>query len=178
MLHSRKKSLAWLPCLEPSTTSKGPWILSDNHTARFLDGYHQPVRKITADSLLMLAASVLTIPTPTSGKVSNNSWGSPDSGYCVKWCRPAATEDRLFVQNADAYFARIELFINGMLLVAFNDPLWPHLQKESDNTNHKLTVPCHFLDAIETKCLSLASEGGNPRKVFASSAPPTLGLDY
>ncbi len=151
MHHLSKKNnnrFAWLPPLSNQESVKGPWVIVDNQTYRFLEQDQEQCRKISIGSLLLLAAGVLNIPNSTASNVTQDTWSSECGRYRVAWKKQVGGSSRLFIQHKDDYYTRIELFIDGASVATFNEPVWPHLQRAT-LTSDRLILPSGYLDALE-----------------------------
>lgn len=164
--NKKKNRFAWLTPLSPEVTANGPWVLAENETYRYFEADETHCRKIPIDSLLLLAASVLTIPSSSSTE-TRDTWKSACGRYRVEWKKQQSDSSRLFVQQAEDYYARIELFIDDALLAAFHEPVWPHLQRAPLISVDRLIVPSACLDALE-------ASASNTQRTCA--APDNKGL--
>lgn len=150
--HNKNKSrFAWLTPLNPRSSTMGPWVLANNQTDKLVEADEPHSRKISMDSLLILAANVLKLSESSNNtNLTENQWDSICGRFSVTWQRMTGDSSRLFVQQANDYFARIELRMDDMLLAAFNEPVWPHLQRNHALNADKLFIPGDYLDALES----------------------------
>ena len=144
-----KNRFDWLPPLSNQESAKGPWVIVDNQTFRYLEQDQDQCRKISIGSLLLLAAGVLNIPNTTASNITQDTWDSECGRYRVAWKKQISDSSRLFVQHKDDYYTRIELFIDDASVATFNEPVWPHLQRATLTSTDRLILPSGYLDALE-----------------------------
>jgi len=153
--NKRKNRFAWLTPLSTQGATKGPWIITDNQTCRFFETDNARCRKISAASLLALAAGVLDTASSGSDNEMRDTWTSDCGKYRVDWIKQASNSVRLFVQQKEDYYARIELYIDNALMAAFHEPVWPHLQQSTPASTDRLVVPGDYLDALEANAIHI-----------------------
>lgn len=149
--HNKESSrFAWLTPLNPGSSTMRPWVLASNQTDKLVKPDEPHSRKISMDSLLLLAASVLNRSEPCSNTtLAEYQWHSLCGRFSVGWQRMSGDSSRLFVQQASDCFARMEMRMDDRLLAAFNEPVWPHLQRTQAFNPDCLFIPGDFLDALE-----------------------------
>jgi hypothetical protein len=140
--------LAWLTPLSGQHTTPGGWLIT-HHLTQMTTITSEEHRRITASSLLQLMSGVLQIPRQSSDTSVPLYWASDCRRYTATWQRGDNLTRRLFVQRAGDYFARIELIVDGVLVAAFQEPVWPHLQKPAENAVDRLLLPADCLAALE-----------------------------
>ncbi len=147
--HIPNNRFAWLTPVQSTATSKGPWILTENQTHHFASTTDEQSRKITVDGLLTLLASVLNLDSAQSRYSKCNSWQSECQKYRLILNKCKGDNSRLFVQRKDDYYSRIELYNEEKLIIAFQEPVWPHLQHSSLSDIGWLDIPTHCLLSLE-----------------------------
>ena len=63
--------------------------------------------------------------------------------------RQNTNHTRLFVQQKEDYFARLELYVDKQLVAAYQEPVWPHLQKPHPSSGEWLSVPQGCVTLLE-----------------------------
>lgn len=171
---STSSRFAWLTPLTDALSSNGPWLLAvDNASATYGAPDASGHRKVTHSFLLQRLTEVLDMSGSGEQKANSFAWQSACARFSVRWSRSESNDVRLFEQRADDYFSRLELYRDGELLVAFQEPVWPHLQATSTpGQGNSLSIPLDCLDALELGALSVAGARNpdNPRKSMASAA--------
>ena len=145
---------AWLPPLSNQESAKGPWVIVDNKTDRYLEDKQNQYRKISIGSLLRLAAGVINIPNAAASNTTQATWNSECRRFRVEWKKQTSDTLRLFVQDKDDYYTQIELFIDDASVATFNEPVWPHLQRAPLTSTERLIFPSDYLDALEASATS------------------------
>lgn len=141
---------AWLTPLQKCKTSKGPWVLCENNIDQLASRIAtSDSSKVAVGALLSLTASVSGILAAPNKSVSYNQWESACGRFAVVWHKQRNQSSRLFVQNRDDYYARIELHVDGQLAIAFQEPVWPHLHSQCSAEPDRLNLPTDCLLALE-----------------------------
>lgn len=174
--NKNKNRFAWLPPLGNQDSAKGPWIIVDNQTYRYLEQDQEHCRNISISSLLLLAAGVLNIPNTTSSSNTQDIWNSECGRYRVARKKQVSDSSRLFVQHKDDYYTRIELFIDDASVATFHEPVWPHLQSATSTSTERLTVPGDYLDALEASASKPLRQSNSVAKQPAASSKITPRL--
>lgn len=140
---------AWLTPLHDSKKSHGPWILSDNETQTYSALPIDARSKISVDGLLTLLSSILdTSPLPTELE-SSRTITSACGLYGITSYKQGSDSSRLFVQRKEDFYTRIELYIEGKLIVSFQEPIWPFLQDQVAPYGNRLEIPNDCLNWLE-----------------------------
>lgn len=140
---------AWLTPLDGQNNSNGPWLLADNDTFRVEQDPKTAGSKISVKALLDLMMGVLDVESPDTQMKMKDHWQSDCQRYTIRWHKQSSDTSRLFIQQRSDYFARIELFVNDLLLVAYQEPVWPHLQRSLPTPVERLTIPCECINALQ-----------------------------
>lgn len=153
--YQENNRFAWLTPIQKCKTSKGPWVLCENRIDRCSAcSPDADTRKVAVGALLSLAASVSGILAAPGKSVNYNRWESPCRRFAVVWQKQRNESSRLFVQNRDDHYARIELHIDDNLILAFQEPVWPHLHTQSPDDPDRLNIPAQCLLALEAGAAS------------------------
>ncbi|MGQ7846537.1 hypothetical protein ACUNV4_18795 [Granulosicoccus sp. 3-233] len=161
---------AWLTPLSGHLNNNGPWLLVDEKTSTAGRQHGGQSRKVTHSCLLQMMSDVLDVGSSNQDKSLQASWTSACGRFSVNRDRGASDDSRLFVQRPEDYFLRIELRLDGDLLVAFQEPVWPHLQSGPGGMSNHLSIPIECLDALESGALASTQLLMGRRKSIASAA--------
>ncbi|MFK7889402.1 MAG: hypothetical protein AB8B63_01200 [Granulosicoccus sp.] len=150
--HSRTPNsrFAWLTPLDGHDNSSGPWLLTDDDTFRISQGMTDKITKVSVKGLLDLMMQVLDIETPTAQLKMQDEWKSICGRYNIRWHKQVSDTSRLFIQQRSDYFARIELYIDEHLIAAYQEPVWPHLQRSLPTPTERLPIPADCLQALQS----------------------------
>jgi len=147
-----KHRFAWLTPMPGQQSSIGPWILCENRS-QHLPNTEPECVNITVDALLHLLASALD----ASNTRTENTVESTCGRFKAAHYRSENDSSRLFVQQRTDYFQRLELFVDGHLVVAFHEPVWPHLQRANLVDGNSLNLPQACVTMLETQRYSRES---------------------
>lgn len=149
-IQQRQSRLAWLTPLQISQCFGKSWVLTYN-AAPMNTSAATPSTKVTEDALLLLLeATVDANQRNTNGADGAcSTFASACARIEVHWRQQKSTAERLFVQQASDYFQRIELMIDGRMIAAYQEPVWPHLQAPRSDTLTKLMIPTECLKVLE-----------------------------
>lgn len=145
---------AWLTPLSNHLNSNGPWLLVENNSGSMNTTQSAKCRKVTHSCLLQLISDVLNIPTDSDSTVARARWDSECGRFSAIWSRSDSNASRLFVQRPEDYFSRMELQVWGQVVVAFQEPVWPHLQERKPLADNHLQIPIDCLDTLEAGALT------------------------
>lgn len=170
--HRSDNRFAWLTPLPGHANQTGPWLIVENNTIRPEHDSTERCRKVSCDYLLQMMIDVLDSTSQTGDEPTHTRWTSSSGHFSVLRKQGASDDSRLFVQRSDDYFSRVELYVNGELLVAFQEPVWPHLQPASPAASNRLSISADCLEALQGGALAnqSASESTSARKTIASAA--------
>ncbi len=143
---------AWLTPLDGQNNSNGPWLLADNDSFQVEHDSSDSISKVSVKGLLDLIMGVLDVDSPETQMKTDDQWQSKCNRFSVRWHRQDSDTSRLFIQQKSDYFARVELYIDGNLLAAYQEPVWPHLQRTLPTQVEKLSVPCDCISALQNGC--------------------------
>lgn len=148
---------AWLTPLAGQNNSNGPWLLTDNDTFRVEQDESITKSKITVKALLDILMGVLDVDSPETQLKTEDQWQSDCKRYLIRWHKQTSDTSRLFIQQRSDYFARVELYIDDNLLVAYQEPVWPHLQRSLPTKLERLTVPSDCIRSLQAGNRQMAS---------------------
>lgn len=169
--HSYTNSrFAWLTPLAGHMNNNGPWLIVEENTSAIAQRPTEQCRKVTLRGLLQMISDVLYSTSESGSKTARSHWGSSCGRFSVRLERADSDDSRLFVQRAEDYFSRIELWLDGQLLVAFQEPVWPHLQTGNTSMSNHLSIPADCLDALEAGALASKSIPASNRGESIASA--------
>ena len=169
--HSYTNSrFAWLTPLAGHMNNNGPWLIVEENTSAIGLQLNEQCRKITRRGLLQMVSDVLYSNSESGSKMTQSHWGSSCGRFSVRLERADSNESRLFVQRAEDYFSRIELWLDGQLLAAFQEPVWPHLQTGNTSMSNHLSIPVECLDALEAGALACKCKPASKRSDSIASA--------
>lgn len=140
---------AWLTPLDGHNNSNGPWLLADNDTFRVEQDPTITTSKVNVKALLDLMMGVLDVDSPDTQLKTKDQWQSDCQRFSIRWHKQSSDTSRLFIQQRSDYFARIELFVDDCLLVAYQEPVWPHLQRSLPTPIERLTIPYECIKALQ-----------------------------
>lgn len=145
---------AWLTPLAGKNNANGPWLLTDNDTLRLEQEPSISTIKVSIKAYLDLLMGVLDVDSPLTSTKKEDLWQSDCQRYAIRWHKQAGDTSRLFIQHRSDYFARVELFMDDNLLVAYQEPVWPHLQRSLPTQIEHLPMPMDCLQALQkgAKC--------------------------
>jgi len=144
---SQQSRLAWLEPLSEQQNSAGPWRLKEYHSQWRAEQDIQ-FRQVGINSLLNLVMGVLTHSSKGNSTLPDHTWVSNCGRFTVTWHKRQHDTTRLFVQDPDDFFGRVSLFIEDQLSVSFQEPVWPHLQRDTAHAVDRLVVPVECLRAL------------------------------
>lgn len=148
----RQSRLAWLTPLQISQCFGKSWVLTYN-SSQFKAKTDTPCTRITADALLLLMET--TVDANQHDAFSANGVCSTFKSDCgrfeVRWQKQESTAERLFVQQANDYFQRLELIIDQNITATFQEPVWPHLQAPKPETLKTLMIPTSCIKWLESE---------------------------
>ncbi|MFK7854682.1 MAG: hypothetical protein AB8B79_11240 [Granulosicoccus sp.] len=107
--------------------------------------------KLSTASLLELMSTAINVAPASSEPVSTSVFQSDCQRFRLISIKQKNDSKRLFVQNRNDFYTRLELYIDEILVLAFQEPVWPHLQ-------HKTTTPIHAVE-LPTACLNWLESG-------------------
>jgi len=150
-IQQRQSRLAWLTPLQISQCFGKSWVLTYN-AASMNTSTDTPLTKVTEDALLLLLeATVDATQRKTNGAEGASSTFKSACGRIeVYWRQQKSTAERLFVQQASDYFQRIELLIDGRIIAAYQEPVWPHLQAPRPDILTRLMIPKDCIKLLES----------------------------
>lgn len=169
-LNQSKSRLAWLTPVQQS--SIGRWQLCDTKERTTTTSGHDHTL-ISVNALLQLLDAAFNthkklLGDPNSRLVTIKS----DCGsYEASYIREERDASRLFVQNRDDCLARMELYVNKKQIVAYQEPVWPHLQSPHCSTTTRLSIPNGFIDMLETTAIVETRPSGETSKVHSEDLP-------
>ncbi len=137
----------WLQPLAGHSEKNSPWLLAHDSTPALVAKGNVCQRVSIYDFLHTLSGIVNNIKSKGSNEMLP-IWTSTCGTYSVMWHKEQSNTSRLFVQKADDYYARIELHVNDVMRIAFQEPVWPHLQNESIKSEY-LSIPCKCFAELE-----------------------------
>ena len=152
-LHSTPSNqrFSWLNAPAVSTAANGPWILSENKAVTSQSPADCWVN-LPAKTLLTLLGSGLTAAQSQSATIlatTHDHAHSTCGRFEIRRLRQLGDSARLFVQQRDDYFQRLELYVENELIAAFNEPVWPHLQQSAISVRVSVPAACiQFLEFI------------------------------
>lgn len=153
MLHNTSRTpnsrFAWLTPLDGQNNTNGPWLLADDDTFRIEQDPDMLTVKVSIKAFLDLIMGVLDVDAPDTCMKTEERWLSGCQRYEIRWHKQASDTSRLFIQHRSDYFARVELFIDDNLLVAYQEPVWPHLQRTLPTQIERLSIPTDCLHALQ-----------------------------
>mgnify|MGYP000698391481 CR=1 FL=1 len=171
--HPRSDSrFAWLTPLPGHTNQTGPWLIVEDYTSQLGQKITDPARKVSCDCLLQMMGDVLEVASETGDQSTHTRWTSSCGSFSVLCMKGTGDDSRLFVQRPEDYFSRMELYVNGKLLAAFQEPVWPHLQQSSPSASKHLSISADCLDALQNGALANRSaiDSLSRSKTIASAA--------
>lgn len=147
--YSNTTNSQWLQPLASHSEKNGPWLLA-----------HDTTPALVAKGTVCQRVSIYDFLHTLSGIVNSREnkgtnemlpiWTSTCGTYSVMWHKEQSNTSRLFVQKADDYYARIELHVNHVMRIAFQEPVWPHLQDKSKAiASEYLSIPCKCFEQLE-----------------------------
>lgn len=157
--HAHNHRFAWLKPVEKRNHDNGPWVLVENQTQRYLPENYPDSVRVTINGMLDRMASVMTESILGGLPGQEQCWVSDCNRFEIKWHRQKNDNSRLFVQQPSDYFARIELLIDGLTVLAYQEPVWPHLQHIRGAVVDRLYIPGDCIDILDTYSLEQVCSG-------------------
>ena len=158
--HFSNNRFAWLTPLQENKASQGPWILTENKAHLYANTLDDSSRKITVDGILILIANALDFDSIRDCGIAGCEWQSDCGKYKIMWNKQKSDSTRLFVQKREDHYSRIELHIDGELVLAFQEPVWPHLQHNSPSKTSRLDIPTGCLRSLQVGNGSISETNG------------------
>lgn len=146
-----KHRFAWLTPMPGQKSSIGPWTLCENRT-QHLTHTDSDCVNVTVGALLHLLANALN----ATDAHKQNSIESECGRFKAVHHRNESDSSRLFVQQRSDYFQRLELFVDEQLVVAFHEPVWPHLQRANLGSSTRMNIPQSCISLLETQARNSA----------------------
>ena len=138
-------------------------MLCENDNQNFANCCAEHTR-ISENALLQMLATAFD-------KRERQGQNTPGDEHCIRsqcnrfearLIRQDINQTRLFVQQKEDYFARLELYVDKQLVAAYQEPVWPHLQKPHSSSGEWLSVP--------QGCVTLLENAGASRSGDDSAA--------
>lgn len=147
--NAKNHRFAWLKPVGLHNYDNGPWVLVENQTQRYQPEQCPGSVKVTINGMLDRIASALPQGIMGGAPGEEQSWSSDCERFQIRWHRQKNDNSRLFVQQRSDYFARIELLIDGLIVLAYQEPVWPHLQQSSNTIVDRFFVPADCIDILD-----------------------------
>lgn len=138
----------WLQPLASHSETNGPWLLTHDSTPALV-AKGVVCQRVSFDEFLHTLSGIVNSYENKGFNEMLPIWTSSCGTYSIMWHKERGNTSRLFVQQADDYYARIELHVNGVMRVAFQEPVWPHLQDKTRAVkNDYLSIPCKCFEEL------------------------------
>ena len=136
---------------------------NEDDTQNFTHCYAEHTR-ISENALLQMLATAFDKRERQGQNTPGNEHSilSQCKRFEARFIRKDTNHTRLFVQQKEDYFARLELYVDKQLVAAYQEPVWPHLQKPHPSSGEWLSIP--------QGCVTLLENAGASRSGYDSAA--------